>query len=131
MRRAEGCPQSSKRAARLFLVVDLDALFLAQLLDLDVHCGDDLRLWIVLAIDDDAVLKLLGAVDLQFAVAREAIVPAAVPDGHEVGVFLESVGELGAGQLLNVEVALGVPISAQLDLSLRRAGAKQSHCTKR
>src|SRR6202020_588597 len=116
---------------RLFLVVDLDALFLAHLLDVDVHRCDDLRLRIGLAIDDDPMLELLGAIDLQFAVPSQAVVPAAVPNGHEVGVFLKGVGELSAGQLLYVQVALRIGVGGQLDLSLRGAGAKQRHCTNR
>ena len=49
--------------AKLFLVVDLDALFLAHRLDIDVHRRDNLRLRIGLAIDDDPMLELLGAID--------------------------------------------------------------------
>ena len=52
--------------------------------------------------------RLLGAIDLQLAVARQPVVPAAVPDGHEVGVFLPGAGQLRAGQRLNVEIAVGV-----------------------
>src|SRR3984957_8445138 len=109
------------RNAKLFLVVDLDALFLAHQLDVDVHRRDDLRLRIGLAIDDDSMLELLGAVDLQFAAASKAIVPAAVPHRHKVGVFLEGVVKLSACQLLDVQNAFGVGISLELDLSLRRA----------
>src|ERR1700722_322035 len=85
------------RNAKLFLVVDLDALFLAHRLDVDVHRRDDLRLRIGLAVDDHPMLKLLGAIDLQFAEVSQAVVPTAVPNRHKVGVFLEGVGELSAG----------------------------------
>src|ERR1700722_10260762 len=59
----------SARMVILFLVVDLDALFLAHRLDVDVHRRDDLRLRVSLAIDDDPMLELLGAIDLQLAIA--------------------------------------------------------------
>src|SRR6202042_2376357 len=119
------------RKGKLLLVVDLDALFLAHRLDVDVHRRDDLCLRIGFAIDDDPMLELLGAIDLQLAVASQAVVPAAVPDGHEVSVFLKGVGELSASQLLDVQVALRIGIGGQLDLSLRGSGAKQRHCTNR
>src|SRR5208337_5495603 len=110
------------REGALLLVVDLDAELLAHLLDIDVHRGDDLLVRMGLAIDDDAVLQLLGAIDLHLAEVREAVVPAAVPDGHEVGVFLPGAGQLRAGQLLNVEIAVGVGIGRQVDrIGLRRA----------
>src|SRR5208337_1363751 len=111
----------------LLLVVDLDAEFLAHLLDIDVHRSDDLLVRMGLAIDNDAVLQLLGAIDLHLAEVREAVVPAAVPDGHEIGVFLPGAGQLLAGQLLNVEIAVGVRICAQVDLRLPRADAKHRH----
>src|SRR5271165_226052 len=83
------------------------------------------------AIDDDAVLELLGAIDLQLAVARQPVVPAAVPDGHEVGVFLPGAGQLRAGQRLNVEIAVGVRIGFQIDLRLRSADAEHRHRAQR
>src|ERR1700727_2412019 len=61
------------RKGKLLLVVDLDALFLAHRLDVDVHRRDDLCLRIGFAIDDDPMLELLSAIDLQLAVARQAV----------------------------------------------------------
>jgi hypothetical protein len=47
-----------------------------------------------------ALLHLLGAIDLHLAVVRQSVLPAAVPDGREVGGFLEGAGQLRAGQIL-------------------------------
>src|SRR5271155_2406486 len=87
-------PFPSARLRLLFLVVDLDAELLAHLLDVDVHRSDDLLVRIGLAINDNAMLELLGAIDLELAEVRETVVPTTVPDSHEVGVLLEGPGQL-------------------------------------
>ena len=58
--------------------------------------------------------------DIDEVLLAEPIVPAAVPCGQQVGVFLEGPGELRAGELLHVDIAVGVGIGLQLDLGLGR-----------
>ena len=64
----------------------------------------------------------LGARHVDRMLLGEAIVPAAVPDPEEVGVFLKGACELRTSQGLDIDVAFGIGIILQFDLSVRRQG---------
>ena len=49
----------------------------------------------------------------------EAVVPTAVPRRQHIGVLLIGIGELGAGQRLDVDVAVGIDIGAERNRALR------------
>jgi hypothetical protein len=63
-----------------------------------------------LAIFDHLVLDLAALLEIGIVLVGEAVVPAAVPAREGVGVFLIGVGELAAGQRLDVDKAVGVSI---------------------
>ena len=93
----------------------------------DVDRLDDGYVPVCLAIDDDVVNVLLHAGHIDRMLFGEAVVPPAVPDPQEVRVFLKCAGELSAGELLNVYVALGVGIFGELGLCGRTADAKDPY----
>ena len=55
----------------------------------------------------------------------ESIVPATIPDPEKVRILLICTGQLRAGKLLNVDVALGVGIFGKLGLRVRTADAEE------
>lgn len=65
------------------------------------------------------MLDFLGAWNVRVMSFGESIVPAAVPNRQLVRVFLKGVGELRAGQSLNVNIAVLVGIGVQLRLRIR------------
>src|SRR6476660_7614302 len=54
----------------------------------------------------------------------------AVPGGQIVGIFLERVGQLGAGQLLNIEIAVAVGVGFEFDLSKSRSGDNKNRAAQ-
>jgi hypothetical protein len=54
----------------------------------------------------------------------------AVPGGQVVGIFLERVGQLGAGQLLNIEIAVAVGVGFEFDLSKSRSGDNKNRAAQ-
>ena len=74
--------------------------------------------------NNDFVFERLGAINLQHVLLGKTIVPTAVPGSQIVGVFLERAGELRAGQLLNVEIAVAIRVGLELDLSSASAATK-------
>ncbi|MGB6175568.1 MAG: hypothetical protein WBF43_04345, partial [Methylocella sp.] len=66
----------------------------------------------------DFMLDFLGAWNVRVMSFGESIVPAAVPNRRLARVFLKGVGELRAGQSLNVNIAVLVSIGVQLRLRI-------------
>src|SRR5208283_966882 len=93
---------------------------LHHLFHISVDGVDHLRVRIRLAIDNDFVEALLGALDVDRVSLVVAVPPAAVPGAEEVGVIRGGAGELGAGQRPHVEIAFRIQIGRQRDLSLGR-----------
>src|SRR5437867_4025393 len=98
-----------------------------HILENNGDCLDDQVLGIGLAVHDHLVLGLLALANVHVMLAGKPIVPAAVPGGQPVGVLLPRPCQLGAGELLHVDEAIGVSIGAEIDLSARRG---RRHCTK-
>jgi hypothetical protein len=66
---------------------------------------DDELVRMCLAILDHFVLRLAGLLDVEVVLAREAVVPTAIPGSEKIGVSLSRSGELRACQLLNIQIA--------------------------
>src|ERR1700678_2074074 len=49
----------------------------------------------------------------------KAVVPAAIPGGQMVCVFLKRIGQLSASELLHIEIAVAVRIGLEFDLRVR------------
>src|SRR5689334_15595447 len=79
---------SPRRGPSLHLDAQLGALVLED----DGEGFDDLLVLVRLAVDDDLVLDVLALLDVEEVLLGEAVVPAAVPGGERVRVFLEGVG---------------------------------------
>ena len=72
-----------------------DPLFLFSLLFLFqdvVDCLNDPFALVGLAVNDDLMNSLLDARNIDRVLLRKAVVPTAVPNTEEVGVFLKCVG---------------------------------------
>src|SRR5260370_12472518 len=78
------------------------------------------------AIDDRFVLSLPSAGYIDVMLLRQSVIPTAVPSRQQVGIFLESTCQLGAGQSLDIEETLRVRIGLQFHLRVR-AGNKAGH----
>src|SRR4051794_10415407 len=103
-RRETGRPgrQSKDRPARTMqnrtvpsLRLHLDAESCPLVLEHDGDRLDDPFVEVCLAEHDHLVLDPLSAVDVGEMLLGKPVVPAAVPGGEHVGIFLESSGELG------------------------------------
>src|SRR3984957_371361 len=107
--------------ARSLFVLKPDALLLAVSLKHHVDRGDNFLVLIRFTINDYAMFHFLGALDVNLSRIRQSVVPAAVPHGHEISVFLERARQLSSAQLLNINIAACVSVRFKLDLRLRRA----------
>src|SRR5262245_46490996 len=74
-----------------------------------------------LAINNDVMNAFLHARNVDRMFLGKPVVPTAVPDPEEVGVFLVRSGQLRAGKLLNIDVAFGIGVFGKLRLSGRTA----------
>src|SRR5579871_6055386 len=104
------------------LLVGGGLLALLNLLHIGVDGFDHLLVGVGLAVDDHLVDAFLRPLDVDGMALQVAVEPAAVPGAEEVRVLLESVSELGAGQRLDVQVALVVGERLEFDLRGRRRG---------
>ena len=98
----------------------MDSELGALILEHDCKRLDDLLPGIGLAVDDDLVLDDLALLQVEEMLLGEAVIPAAIPSGEEIGVFLEGPGQLCAGQGLNIDEAVGIDIARERNLGRRR-----------
>src|SRR5271170_6548828 len=90
------------------------ALLGADVLEDNSNRMDDSFVRMSFAILDDVVLGEPTLSIVHKVLVGEAVVPAAVPGHQRVGVLLVCVGELCAGERLNVEEAVLIHIGAQV-----------------
>src|ERR1700735_4987472 len=98
------------------LLLQLDATLGPVVFENDIDGLDDLLAGIGLAINDDLVLQLSGAADQHDVLLGKAVIPAAIPGGQIVRVFLECACQLSAGQFLNIDISVGARIGLEFDL---------------
>ena len=89
----------------------------AHTLEDNFHGLNNPYFWICLAIYNHLVFGFFSLCYVHVMLMCEPVVPTAVPSGEPVSVTLPRVGELGAGQSLNVEKSLSIRISTEVDLS--------------
>src|SRR5271156_2402683 len=77
-----------------------------------------------LAVFNDLVLDDPTLLEVGKVLVGEAVVPAAVPGRQGVGVLLVGVGELAAGQRLDIDETVRIGIGRKIDrIGFRRADA--------
>jgi hypothetical protein len=86
----------------------LDALFSSLILENNVDSLDDFLARIGFAIDYNLVLQRFGTANLHYVFLGKTIVPAAIPSGQIIRIFLKRVRQLSASQLLNIQITIGV-----------------------
>jgi hypothetical protein len=74
----------------------LDAEFRSHVFEHDRDCLDYELIRMSLAVLDYFVLGLAGLPDVKIVLARQAVVPAAVPGSEKISVSLPSSGQLRA-----------------------------------
>jgi hypothetical protein len=93
-----------------------------------INRGDDPNVWVFLAIHDQLVLERLCPGHMDKVLLCEAIVPSAIPNQELVGVLLPCVGKLRARELLHIEIAVRIRVSAQIGLRANlRAECRQGY----
>jgi hypothetical protein len=100
------------------LWLHLDPKFRSHVLENNGDRLDDELVWMSLAVLDNFVLGLPRLLDVEVMLAREAVVPAAIPGREKIGVSLPRSSQLCARQLLNIQIAVGVSVRAQIGLRM-------------
>src|SRR5712691_12769918 len=91
-------------------LLHFDSHSFAHVLEHHFHGLNNPYLRICFAIDDHLVFGFLTLRYVHVVLLCEPVVPTAVPSGEPVSVTLPRVGELSAGQSLNVKKSLSVSI---------------------
>jgi hypothetical protein len=94
----------------------------------DCNGIDDPDVLVGFAVFYNQVFDFLSLADVHVMFSGEAVVPTAVPGREPVGIALPRIGKLSASQRLDIEIAVGIDIGAEVNLRLRGKTRQPKTC---